>query len=189
MKPRLQQLPRINQLIKGTPNLTRAVQTSRPQNAALPAAGSTPQLLPPMGRAPGEKTLLARLPTSTVLRSYLISRVSSSPILLDATFAILKSMVNPKSVILNPDRNPFLHWLLKHTFYAQFCAGESKNEIRAHVSELRSMGYTGVILEYALEVLDGHGSTISTAAEVENWRKGMLETVDMATEGDYVALK
>lgn len=44
-----------------------------------------------------------------------------------------------------------------------------------------------MILEYALEVLkDAEGLE---AQDVEVWRKGMLETVDMAAPGDFVGLK
>jgi hypothetical protein len=99
-------------------------------------------------------------------------------------------MLDSKSILLNPDRNIFLKWIFKHTFYAQFCAGENKAEVQAKIAQLKNMGYTGVILEYALEVLGGEAaSTETTAREVETWRKGMLETVEMASKGDFVGLK
>ncbi len=52
------------------------------------------------------------------------------------------------------------------------------------------MGYSGVILEYALEVLEGDIPTPEeTAKEIEVFRKGMLETIEMARPGDYIGLK
>jgi hypothetical protein len=116
--------------------------------------------------------------------------MSSSPVLLRACFALLRKMLDSKSLLLNPDRNVFLNWIFKNTFYAQFCAGENKAEVQRHVAQLKKMGYTGVILEYALEVLEGDGASgSSTAAEVETWRKGMLETIDITSKGDFVGLK
>lgn len=53
------------------------------------------------------------------------------------------------------------------------------------------MGYSGVILEYALEVLESKESPSAeqTSKEIQTWRKGMLETVSMASAGDFVGLK
>lgn len=126
-----------------------------------------------------------------ILRSYVITRMSSSPVLLGAIFTLLRKMLDSKSVLLNPDRNMILRWIFKNTFYAQFCAGENKAEVQKNVAAVKQMGYTGVILEYALEVLgnESGASADNTAAEIEVWRKGMLDTVDMASPGDFVGLK
>jgi hypothetical protein len=134
---------------------------------------------------------LSILPTSTILRSYVITRMSSSPVLLGAIFTLLRKMLDSNSMLLNPDKNFILRWIFKNTFYAQFCAGENKAEVRKNITEVKRMGYTGVILEYALEVLgnEGAASADNTAAEIEVWRKGMLETVAMASPGDFVGLK
>lgn len=76
------------------------------------------------------------------------------------------------------------------TFYAQFCAGETKDEVRRTAEEVKKMGYTGVILEYALEVLesDRPGSR-ETAKEIKAFRQGMLDTIEVATEGDFIGMK
>lgn len=121
--------------------------------------------------------------------------MSSSPVLLNACFAALNRMLSSTFPLTDPDRNPLLRWLLKRTFYAQFCAGESRAEVQRSIREIKGLGYTGVILEYALEVLEGGGkgegavSAAKTAEEVETWRRGMVETVEMAEEGDFVGLK
>jgi hypothetical protein len=100
-------------------------------------------------------------------------------------------MIHPNAVILNPERNPLLRWIFKHTFYAQFCAGENKAEVQKTISNVKKVGYRGVILEYALELLKEDEVSVKQTAEeqMEVWRNGMLESVDMAAPGDFVALK
>jgi hypothetical protein len=125
----------------------------------------------------------------------MITRMTSSPLLLRTCFAILKRMLNPNATLLSPQRNPLLKWLFKHTFYAQFCAGENKAEVQRTIRNVKHAGYTGVILEYALEVLkddsssSGAATTTTTADEIATWRQGMLDTVAMCSPGDFVALK
>ena len=59
------------------------------------------------------------------------------------------------------------------------------------------MGFQGVILGYAREVVMEEGKTVGqedrmgndTTVEVNAWKQGTLETVRLAEEGDYVALK
>jgi hypothetical protein len=99
-------------------------------------------------------------------------------------------MLDSKSVLTNPEKNFMLRWLFKNTFYAQFCAGENRREVQRTAEGLRKMGYSGVILEYALEVLEGEvPSPAETEAEIEVFRKGMRETIAMAGAGDFVAMK
>ena len=77
--------------------------------------------------------------------------------------------------------------LLWETFYKQFCSGETEAQVTKSCTELRNQGYAGVILEYALEVLaDAEGNE---KEDVAVWRKGMLDTVQMAAPGDFVGLK
>jgi hypothetical protein len=146
--------------------------------------------VPPRPAAPRAPSPLAVLPTSSVLRSYLVTRLTSSPTLLAACFAVLRRMLDPRAVLLSPERNRALRWLFKHSFYAQFCAGENKREVQRTVARVKAAGYTGVILELALEVLKGEaGAARTTAEEIAQWRRGMIETVDMSAPGDFIALK
>ena len=110
--------------------------------------------------------------------------------------ALLKKLAYSNSRILNPDKNVLLHWLLKRTFYAQYCAGETPAEVKITVQELKSMGYKGMIMGYAREVVlcgeDGQRTVIDEAQAAEDlraWRDGTLETVKLAQQGDFVALK
>ena len=123
-------------------------------------------------------------------------------------------VAHSSSPILNPDRNPVLHFLLKKTFYAHFCAGETPSEVQATAQRLRTMGFKGVILAYGKEIVlnkaskakilskapnhDPHQTPSSTqssedqalaAQDIEAWRKGTLATVDMTHANDFVALK
>ncbi|TKA73421.1 hypothetical protein B0A55_10333 [Friedmanniomyces simplex] len=133
---------------------------------------------------------LSCLPLSQVLRTYLITSISSSPILLGASSKILRGMLESKSPFFSIDRNPLLRSLLWHTFYRQFCAGETQAQVARVNAELRTQGYSGVILEYALEVLkDAEGAQVNEEKDVGIWRRRMLETVAMASPGDFVGLK
>jgi hypothetical protein len=142
-------------------------------------------------QAPTAKSVLARLPTSSVMRSYMITAMSSSPILLGMCFSILQRLLDSKSWLMSIERNPIVSKLLKSTFYAQFCAGEHSKEVVGNLADARTvLGYDGVIIEYALEVLGGAKPTAEeTKAEIQTWRKGMLQSVDMASEGDFIGLK
>ncbi|KAJ4363967.1 proline dehydrogenase [Neocucurbitaria cava] len=117
--------------------------------------------------------------------------MSSSPVLLSMCFGILQRMLDSKSALMSIERNPVLATLLKKTFYAQFCVGEQKDEVVRNTDFARSvLGYDGILFEYALEVLGGEAPTAEeTKKEIEVWRKGMLQSVDMAKEGDFVGLK
>jgi hypothetical protein len=117
--------------------------------------------------------------------------MSSSPALLSLCFGILRKMLDSKSYLMSIERNPVLSQILKKTFYAQFCVGEKKDEVVANTNFARSvLGYDGILFEYALEVLGGTTPTAAeTAQEIEVWRKGMLQSVEMAKEGDFVGLK
>jgi hypothetical protein len=117
--------------------------------------------------------------------------MSSSPALLSLCFGILRKMLDSKSYLMSIERNPVLSQILKKTFYAQFCVGEKKDEVVANTTFAREvLGYDGILFEYALEVLGGTTpSAAETAQEIEVWRKGMLQSVEMAKEGDFVGLK
>jgi len=96
-------------------------------------------------------------------------------------------MLESKSPLFSVERSPLARALLWHTFYRQFCAGETAAQVAKSCNDLRQQGYSGVILEYALEVLkDAEGEE---SKDVEVWRKGMLKTVAMAASGDFVGLK
>ncbi|OTB00467.1 hypothetical protein M426DRAFT_65865 [Hypoxylon sp. CI-4A] len=150
------------------------------------------------------KPPLSTLPTGVLLRSLLISVVSSKPLLLTPSLSVLSFLAKPsRSWLFNVDRNPILHYVLKKTFYAQFCAGENGQEVKALGEQMKRMGISGTLLTYAKEtVFDskegaevGMGTTAPEAsksakcANIEAWRTGTMDTVSMLQEGDSIALK
>lgn len=93
-----------------------------------------------------------------------------------------------------------MHWLLKKTFYAQFCAGENAKEVRRTVQGLKEMGYKGVILAYGKEIVLEKGEKVqkslaftsefsTTGSDIQTWKMGTMKTVEMAEEGDFIGLK
>lgn len=112
---------------------------------------------------------------------------------------VLAHTTNP---FLNPDRNPALKFILKKTFYAQFCAGEQAAEIHHTIDSLKNIGFSGVILGYAKEVVLSEDQTKNLAScgqgaaaeecirtEISSWARGTMETVLLVAPGDFVALK
>ncbi|CAK7231368.1 proline dehydrogenase [Sporothrix bragantina] len=144
---------------------------------------------------------LSVLPLSSVIRSLMTTTVSSSPILLGPSMAIMTALAHSTNPLLNPDRNFLLRFFLKKTFYAQFCAGENEREVRQTVDGLKAIGFRGVILGYAKEVVlkdeekknlasfDAESRKETTAEEIRAWTDGTLETVRLTAAGDFVALK
>jgi len=172
----------------------RSIQTSAPKArpVALPAASLSTSSSPSTSSQQHETaehsmSTLALLPLSQVLRTYFITSVSSSPVLLEASTSILRRMLNSRNPLLRIDTNPLMRGLLWNTFYKQFCAGETETQVSKTCQELRKQGYAGVILEYAPEVLaDTEGNETE---DVAFWRQGMLDSVHMAEPGDFIGLK
>lgn len=111
-------------------------------------------------------------------------------------------LAHSQSPILSPDTNPILRYILKRTFYRQFCAGENAAEVKHTVDSLKSIGFKGVILGYAKEVVMDEAQTQNLSScgdseaaeacirnEITPWANGTLETVKMTCSGDFVALK
>ncbi len=157
---------------------------------------------PPEPPEVGRPAPLSVLPLATVLRSLATTTISSSPLLLPPSLAIMSLLANTSSPFLNPDRNPILRFILKKTFYSQFCAGEGAAEVRQSIEGLKQIGFSGVILGYAKEVVlseeqtrnlssceEGAAAEECIQSEVIPWTAGTMETVRLAAPGDFVALK
>ena len=99
------------------------------------------------------KAPLSVLPLTSILRSLMTATVSSSPVLLPPSLRVMSLLAHTTSPVLNPDKNPLLKLVLKKTFYAQFCAGENAAEVQATIEGLKKVGFRGVILGYAREVV------------------------------------
>lgn len=155
-------------------------------------------------RKNAQDTELSLLPLSHLLRNIVISSACSSPTFSKLSYRILKWILDSPSSLHHPPNkkrlSPSLKWILKKTLYAHFCAGENFAEIKKTLRELKALQYDGVILEYALEILDTDergenegrrdGSTEDSNEEVmTTWKRGMLETIDMIEPGNFVGLK
>ncbi|KAG8533751.1 uncharacterized protein KY384_001492 [Bacidia gigantensis] len=140
---------------------------------------------------------LSLLSLSHLLRSYAITSLSSSPRILSPVLRAFSVLANSSWAVLSPDRNPLLHFVLKKTFYAHFCAGETTQEVKRTVEGLKKLGFKGVILSYGKEIVLERGDkpeirkteTREEMKEVDSWREGTIKTVEMAVPGDFVALK
>ena len=146
-----------------------------------------------------EPLALARLPTASIFRSLLLGAFFSSSILFTPGFALLKTIANSPSRILNPDKNPVLRAIIKPLVYDQFCAGTNRSEILSRILQIRSLGFSGVILCYGKEIQiqkpgqpqvenlrDSHQALDQ---ELELWKQGNLETLDMLGDRDYLGIK
>lgn len=161
---------------------------------------NTPVVAPTQPSISRPTSPLALLPFPTLLRSYALTALSSYPLLLVPSLRLLSFVAHSPSALLNPDRNPLLHWLLKKTFYAQFCAGENATEVQMTVRGLKNMGYKGVILAYGKEIVLEKGEKVkassastseilATERDIQAWKEGTMKTVEMAEEGDFIGLK
>ncbi|KAL4863880.1 FAD-linked oxidoreductase-like protein [Aspergillus spectabilis] len=180
-------------------NLQR-VRSNSTSSTALPGIKNAQE---PAGKAPLPP--LSALPTTVLLRSLLVATISSKAYLLLPSLSALSFLFKSrKGPFLNVDRNPILHAILKPTFYKQFCAGETHDEVKSTIRQLTNMGFQGTIMTYAKETVFDHktntqvglGITDSTdkagdvfCQQIEAWRKGTMETVELLGENDYLAVK
>lgn len=183
--------------VQGTNAANRRLVSRTGTSSSSVAADNLFHRLSPSSPPPQRKALsapLAKLPLSTVLRSLMVLSVSSSPLLLKPCIYTLSLLAHPRSALWDVSKNPLLNMLVKHTIYKQFNAGENKAEVQQSIQNIKDLGCRGVLLGYAREVLVGENQDAAydakaAQAEVQMWLDGTLQTVDMAQEGDFVALK
>jgi hypothetical protein len=151
---------------------------------------------------------LSVMPLPMFLRSFLVATISSKKWLLLPSLRILDFFSKPhRTWIFNLEKNPILYAILKKSFYDQFCAGTTPAETRTCVKALKDLGFRGVILTYASEMVFDHKSgndhSPGAAAEetkeeetgvkidnvIESWRAGTVGTIDLIDEGDILAIK
>ncbi|KAK2035432.1 proline dehydrogenase [Colletotrichum zoysiae] len=146
-----------------------------------------------------KKSPLSRLPTVSLVRSLVLTQFMSSPLLMKPALPLLHFIAKSKMALFNPDRNPVLKRLLRWTIYDHFCAGENLREVTKTVSNIKQMGYQGVILNYAKEIVldakeagaEGHAGDYAPPfyEMVDLWKKGNIETLHMLAPGDFLAVK
>lgn len=147
-----------------------------------------------------------------LLRSLLVATISSRKYLLIPSLSILSFLSKPgRGFVFNVDKNPFIHALLKRTFYDQFCAGETELEAKATCRHIKDLGFRGVLLTFAKETVFDHrtltehsvgeaalkaketnaplDAKVAQNADIDTWRQGTLQTIDLLGETDYLAVK
>ncbi|PYH88315.1 FAD-linked oxidoreductase [Aspergillus ellipticus CBS 707.79] len=159
---------------------------------------------PPVAQKKPSAPAHSVLSTKTLLRSLLVTTISSHRALLVPCLSILSFLAKPRGFLLDVDRNPLIHWTLKKSFYDHFCAGEKETQVRDTIHQIRSTGLRGVILTYARETVQDSGAnqpkfghnqvsrddaSIQTCEYIDAWREGVLKTVDMLGDGDFLAPK
>lgn len=138
---------------------------------------------------------LSIVPTRDLLRSLLISTVSSNSFLLTTALNTLSFLCKPTGGrLLDVDRNPVLRKILKTTFYDQFCAGENPTETKLCAQRLKDLGFEAIILTYGKESLHVDGANtakqgVGVDPEIDNWKVGIMETINSVGSGDYIAFK
>lgn len=147
---------------------------------------------------PYQPSGLERLPTLCLWRNLILGAAFTSPTLFKIGFGSMSYIANSRSRFLNPDKNPILRAIIKPLVYDQFCAGTNQHEIGLTRSLIQRMGFSGVILCYGkeIQVSGANNKMHSTGAgnsdqsvEIDMWKKGNLETLDMIGEGDWVGMK
>lgn len=110
-------------------------------------------------------------------------------------------LAKAKGPLFNVDRNPFIHGFLKRALYDHFCAGEVEDQVRDTIRQLKDTGLRGVILTYARETTrddrtakqkeesNENVEALERDEMIQGWTDGVLRTIDMIGEGDYLALK
>lgn len=131
------------------------------------------------------------------MRSLLVAGITSHPMLLAPGLAILNFLSKPRGPLFNIEKNPILHTILKNVMYNHFCAGENAGEVKATIQNIKNMGFRGVILTYAKETSGktsnekdvSNGESTGVDTEIMAWHRGVLQTVKMIGDGDFLALK
>lgn len=103
---------------------------------------------------------IQRLPASALLRSYLVYTFCSFSTIVDHSSTILKMLTNSPI----PGLAPMAEFVVRHTFFAQFCGGEDAQDCKKVMRSLRDEG-KACLLSYSVEAdedevtgdLDSHG--------------------------------
>ncbi|KAI4196142.1 MAG: hypothetical protein LQ348_002350 [Seirophora lacunosa] len=135
---------------------------------------------------------LSLLAFPALLRSYLITAASSSSLVIAPSLRLLSLLAHSTSPWLQ--HNPILYLLLKKTFYKQFCGGETSSEVQKTTAGLKKVGFRGVILASAKEIVLEKGTAIEAekpdeANDIESWKRDVLETVRLVGRDGFAALK
>jgi hypothetical protein len=108
--------------------------------------------------------------------------------------SFLRKIANSRASVLDPDKNWLLTKILRASIYDQFCAGTTRSEIEGCVAGIKQMGYTGVILNYAREIVAHDQGRVASendlsSEHIKQWLDGNMRTLGMLAKGDYLGIK
>ena len=176
--------------------LSRPPQSRWQSSSASIGLSSSKEAQPIKNIQTTDKTALpmARVATSSLLRTMAMSFFLTRPALMKPGMAIMRRVAESQSLLLNPDRNPLLRMFIKPLIYNQFCAGTNRSEIQETVSGIKALGFSGVILCYGKEIqLDRNNGVLGKQGKREagimQWRDGNVETLDMLHPGNWLGIK
>ncbi|KAI1441972.1 proline dehydrogenase [Annulohypoxylon stygium] len=134
------------------------------------------------------------LPNAALIRTVFLGHLFASPVLSHLGMKVLDKLADSRHPFLDPDRNKLLNRVLRPLIYNHFCAGIDPLEIRKTIASIKRVGYTGVILNYAREIiadeLSEPGSDVDILArQIQHWLDGNLKTLSMLDRGDYIGIK
>lgn len=92
---------------------------------------------------------------------------------------------------------------MRQTVYRHFCGGETPNETKATMANMRRLGFRGTIITLATETLydyekglvhelgvaSGKGVVGNICPAIEAWRRRTLGAVELLGEDDQLAIK
>lgn len=144
-------------------------------------------------------TALARISNKTLIRSLVLTSAMRRNWIMRPSLKFLEMITATKGFWLNADRNPILNRLLRWTLYNHFCAGSNKGQVARSMAEVKGLGYQGVILGHAKEVvLDPEAGEVYSGDHkygpacyrmVEEWKQSTLDTLRMLQPGDFLSVK
>lgn len=124
----------------------------------------------------------------------MLSEVFARPWIANIGMRVLKRLTTTKNPLLDPDRNWVLNRILRTTLYDHFCGGWQRDQIQGCLNKVKSIGYAGVILQYAREIVahdraESSSAVDISAQQIKKWHEGNMQTLSMLGAGDYMAIK
>lgn len=137
---------------------------------------------------------LKNVSTPALLRSIMLSEVFARPRIATLGMKMLKRLTASRQPFLDPDRNWMLNRVLRATIYDHFCGGWKHDQIQDCLDQIKRVGYSGVILQYAREVVahdlaESSSAVDVSAQQIQQWHEGNMQTLSMLGAGDYTSVK
>jgi proline dehydrogenase len=137
---------------------------------ALPATLMAETVEEQLETSPRISNSLSSMSTSSIIRSYVVYTACSIPFLIDYAPTLLSTFTNSPI----PGLSSLTHFIVRHTFFAQFVPGESVAECQPTMMALRSRN-VGSLLNYSAEADEN-------ATDVRHLEKQRLDEIYRAID-------